>query len=150
MSQSLIRAYVHIVFSTKHRLPLINSKIEPELHRYIGGICKKLGFHPLAIGGCSNHIHMLCTLSGKTPISKLLEEVKSHSSKWMKTKGEQLRNFYWQNGYGAFSISHEDIEETKTYITNQHAHHDQQTFEQEFVSLLETNGIEYDERYLWD
>jgi len=150
MSQSLIRAYVHIVFSTKHRLPLINSKIEPELHRYIGGICKRMEFQPLIVGGYTDHIHILCTLSKKTPLSNLLEEVKSHSSKWMKTKDEQFKNFYWQDGYGAFSISHTHIEQTKRYIENQHAHHDQQTFQREYVELLETNGVEFEEKYLWD
>jgi putative transposase len=96
MGQSLVKNYLHIVFSTKHRQPLIHPPIEAELHKYLGGICSNLECHPVMIGGYTDHVHILCTLSKKLALVKLLEEIKSHSSKWIKTKDQSLSNFYWQ------------------------------------------------------
>lgn len=101
MGQSLAKNYLHIVFSTKHREPLIHPSIETELHSYIGGICKNLDCETLKVGGYYDHIHILCMLSKKITLIKLMEEVKSHSSKWIKTKGEKFKNFYWQEVYRA-------------------------------------------------
>src|SRR6266498_3290153 len=123
MGQSLVKNYVHIVFSTKHREPMIYSPYEEELHNYLGGICKKLECHPIKIGGYTDHIHILCMLSKKIALMKLLEEVKSNSSKWIKTKDDSLKNFYWQDGYGAFSVNPSEIDTVINYIANQHAHH---------------------------
>ena len=123
MGQSLVRNYVHIIFSTKHRLHLIDELIENELHAYISGICLKLECQPLKIGGFTNHIHILCLLSKKVTLIKLLEEIKSHSSKWIKTKSEVYKNFYWQDGYGSFSINHQGVDAITQYITTQKEHH---------------------------
>ena len=98
MGQSLAQNYIHIVFSTKHRSQMIVPPYEQELHAYLGGVCKNLECHPVKIGGYTDHVHILCMLSKKMALMKLLEEVKSFSSKWMKTKDESLRNFYWQDG----------------------------------------------------
>jgi putative transposase len=81
---------------------------------------------------------------------KLLEEVKSHSSKGMKTKHETLRNFYWQNGYGAFSVNPAEVDRVIRYIANQHEHRSKKTFQQEYRSILTKYEVEYDERYVWD
>ena len=94
MGQSLVKNYLHIVFSTKHRQELIHPPVEEELHAYLGGICKKLECPPIIVGGYTDHIHILCMLSKKLALMKLLEEVKSHSSKWMKGKAKTLENFY--------------------------------------------------------
>jgi putative transposase len=150
MGQSLVKNYVHIVFSTKYRQPLIRSPYEEELHSYLGGICKNLECAPIIVGGYTDHIHILCRLSQKITLMKLVEEVKSHSSKWIKTKHESLRNFYWQNGYGAFSVNPAEVERVVSYIANQHAHHGKKTFQQEYRSLLRKYEMEYDERYVWD
>ena len=104
MGQSLVKNYIHIVFSTKYRQELIHPPVEDELHTYLGGVCIKLECQPIKIGGHTDHIHILCMLSKKIALMKLVEEVKSHSSKWIKTKGEAYKNFYWQDGYGAFSV----------------------------------------------
>jgi len=96
MGQSLVKNYLHIVFSTKHRQPLIIPTIETELHNYLGGICKNLECYPVKVGGYTDHIHILCILSKKLALVKLMEELKSHSSKWVKTKEERTQNFYWQ------------------------------------------------------
>ena len=79
---------------------------------------------------------------------KLLEEVKSHSSKWMKTLDPSLENFYWQDGYGAFSVSPWYVDKIIAYIAKQHEHHEKKTFEVEFIKMLKKNKVEYDERYI--
>ncbi|MEI8202815.1 MAG: IS200/IS605 family transposase [Bacteroidota bacterium] len=150
MSQSLVKNYLHIVFSTKHRVHLIHPPIESELHAYLGGICKNLECQPIKIGGYTDHIHILCMLSKKIPLMKLLEEVKSHSSKWMKTNGEEYKNFYWQDGYGAFSVNPSEVDIVINYITNQKKHHDKKTFQDEYRAILHKYQMEFDERYVWD
>jgi len=150
MGQSLVKQYIHIIFSTKRQEPLILNSIENELFAYIGGICKNLECFPIIIGGYKNHIHVLCLLSKKIALMKLVEEIKSHSSKWIKTKDTRLKNFYWQNGYGAFSVSSSQVEIVKNYIENQHNHHKVKTFQEEYIEFLNSNQIEFDQRYLWD
>ena len=150
MSQSLTQNYVHLVFSTKYRQPLIHPPFEDKLHSYLGGICNKMECHPVKISGYTDHVHILCLLSKKIALMKLLEEIKSHSSKWMKTNDESLRNFYWQDGYGAFSVSPAKIPVVTDYIANQHQHHSKKTFQDEYRRILKVNKVEYDERYVWD
>lgn len=150
MGQSLVKNYLHIVFSTKHRAALIHPPYEEELHAYLGGICKNLDCVPIKVGGYNNHIHILCMLSKKITLVKLMEELKSHSSKWMKTKDEILKNFYWQDGYGAFSVNPSEIDTVIEYISNQHEHHHKKTFEEEYLAFLKKYQVEYDERYVWD
>ena len=81
---------------------------------------------------------------------KLLEEVKSNSSKWIKTKGSTYENFYWQNGYGAFSVNPSQVDRVISYIANQHHHHAKKTFQDEYRAILKKYQMEYDERYVWD
>lgn len=150
MGQSLVKNYIHIVFSTKHRAELIHPPVQDELYSYIGGICNEMECPPIKIGGYTDHVHILCMLSKKIALMKLLEEVKSHSSKWMKTKGSDLKNFYWQNGYGAFSVNPSDIDRVIAYIENQKEHHRKKTFQDEYKAFLKKYKIEYDERYVWD
>jgi putative transposase len=150
MSQSLVSIYVHLVFSTKNREQSIVPAYEKELHGYIGGICNQLDCQPITIGGAADHIHILCKLSKKITLIKLVEEIKSHSSKWMKTKDKSLSNFYWQNGYGAFSVNPSETSTVIAYINNQHEHHSKLTFQAEYKSLLNKYNVPYDERYLWD
>ncbi|HZY36066.1 MAG TPA: IS200/IS605 family transposase [Mucilaginibacter sp.] len=150
MGQSLVKNYMHMVFSTKYRQPLIQAPYEADLHGYLGGICKNLECHPIKIGGYTDHVHILCMLSKKIALMKLLEEVKSHSSKWVKTLDPSLQNFYWQDGYGAFSVNPDGVNTVSRYIANQHAHHSKRTFQDEFREILEKYAIEYDERYVWD
>lgn len=150
MGQSLVKNYIHIVFSTKYRQQIILPKYEDELHSYLGGICKKLDCQPIKVGGYTDHIHILCMLSKKIALMKLLEEVKSHSSKWMKTKDELLNNFYWQDGYGAFSVNPAEVDAVIAYIANQHEHHSKKTFQDEYRAFLKKYDVAYDERYVWD
>jgi putative transposase len=150
MGQSLVKNYIHIVFSTKYRQPLISEAIEDELYSYIGGICNALGCTPIKIGGYYDHVQILCMLSKKIALMKLLEEIKSHSSKWIKTKGESLKNFYWQDGYGAFSVNPAEVDIVIKYIANQKKHHGKKTFQDEYRAFLKKYRVEFDERYVWD
>jgi putative transposase len=150
MGQSLVKNYVHIIYSTKHRQALIDNVIEGELHSYLGGICNKLESFPVKIGGYWDHVHVLCMLSKKIALIKLIEELKSHSSKWIKKVNERYNNFYWQDGYGAFSVSPSELEAAKHYIEKQHEHHKSRTFQEEFRGILKIHNIDFDERFVWD
>ncbi len=150
MGQSLVKNYIHIVFSTKLRVPIIHQPHENELHSYLGGICKNLECHPIKIGGYTDHVHILCMLSKKIALMKLIEEVKSHSSKWMKLKDGSLNKFYWQDGYGAFSVNPSKVDEVTAYIANQHEHHKKVTFQDEYRAFLKEYSVEYDEKYVWE
>jgi REP element-mobilizing transposase RayT len=124
--------------------------VQEELYNYIGGICKEMECFPIKIGGHTDHLHILCLLSKKIALMNLLEEVKSHSFKWMKTKGTDCKNFYWQNGYGAFSVNPSEIDKVITYIENQKEHHKKKTFQDEYRAFLKKYKVEYDEKYVWD
>jgi len=150
MGQSLVRNYVHIVFSTKHRQPLIDAAVESDLHNYLGGICNNLSCQVISVGGYTDHIHILCLLSKKIPLMKLLEEIKGHSSKWIKSRGDSYQKFYWQDGYGAFSVNPVQVDKVIAYIANQHEHHRKKTFQEEFRAFLDEYQVVYDERYVWD
>lgn len=150
MGQSLVKNYIHIVFSTKHRRPLIHLPVEAELHSYLGDICNKLDCWVIKVGGYTDHIHILCMLSKKIALMKLVEELKSHSSKWIKTKGMEYENFYWQDGYGAFSVNPSEAYVVINYIANQHRHHSRKTFREEYRVFLKKYDVDYDERYVWD
>jgi putative transposase len=150
MSQSLAAIYVHLIFSTKNRQPLIRPEIEEELRRYQAGILRDLDSPMIAGGGTADHIHILLRLGRKTSIADVVEELKKSSSKWIKTKGPEFSDFYWQSGYGAFSIGQSGIEDVKCYIANQKEHHRKRTFQEEFRAFLVKYDIAYDERYVWD
>lgn len=89
-------------------------------------------------------------LSQKIALMQLMEEVKSHSSKWIKTKGVEYKDFYWQNGYGAFSVNPTQVDTVAAYIANQHAHHQKKSFQTEYRAFLKKYHVDYDERYVWD
>ncbi|RYZ54589.1 MAG: IS200/IS605 family transposase [Chitinophagaceae bacterium] len=150
MSQSLVKNYIHLVFSTKHREPILDETIQPELFRYIAVICTHCDCSPVKIGGYTDHIHALFLLNKKTPLVKFVEEVKAHSSGWIKKQGEAYQNFYWQSGYGAFSINPSEVHVAKAYIENQKEHHRKISFEEEYRAFLHKYGVDYDEKYVWD
>ncbi len=150
MPQSLSKVYVHITFSTKNRQHLIDDNIKIALFEYLGGICKGMECNPVQVGGCKNHIHILCLLSKKHAQIKLLEELKKQSSKWIKTKGTKYHNFYWQDGYGIFSVNPSEVDVVVNYIINQEEHHREKSFKDELRAFLRKYKVDYDERYLWD
>ena len=150
MAQSLSNVLLHLVFSTKNRRPWINLEIEEELFKYVAGICRELKCPSHKIGGSDDHLHIACTLSRTMAVSKLMEEIKSSSSKWIKTKGDRYADFAWQNGYGAFSIGQSQLGDLGHYIGKQREHHRRLTFQEEYRRLLAKYGVEFDERYVWD
>ena len=150
MAQSLVKNYLHIIFSTELRTEFIDKKIENELFSYIATICKDYDSPAIQIGGTDDHIHILLNLSRKFAIMKVIQEIKAHSSKWIKTKGKKYENFFWQDGYGAFSVSQKHIFATINYIQNQREHHKNQTYKVEFLTILNKYEMDYDEKYLWD
>ncbi len=150
VGQSFVSNYIHIVFSTKHRVASIIPPYEALLHDYLGRVCQSLECQPIKIGGYDDHVHILCHLSTKVALMNLVEKLKSHSSKWMKTQDSSLHAFYWQNGYGAFSVRSSDIQASIDYITHQHAHHKTINFQEEYRLILNKCHIEYDEHYMWD
>lgn len=151
MPQSLAQVYLHIVYSTKDRRPWLQDVgIRDELHNYLGGTCNNLDCPVLRVGGTQDHVHILCRLGRSISIADLVKELKRESSKWLKTKSPELADFYWQNGYGAFSISPTHVDGLRTYIENQEQHHRRESFQDELRRLLRKYGLEWDERYVWD
>jgi putative transposase len=150
MGQSLSNILVHVVFSTKGRRPLILPEIINDLHHYLVGIAQEYETPIHEIGGVEDHVHLLATLPRTQTLSKLVEEIKKGSSKWMKTKGSLYTDFSWQNGYGAFSIGQSNVEALSQYIRNQKEHHKKISFQDEFRAFLKKYNLEFDEKYVWD
>ena len=136
MSQSLSNILVHIIFSTKLSKPFIAQAIKKELYRYTASILKDCDCSPIIIGGIEDHVHVLCKLSKTRSMSSVIEDIKKKSSKWIKTKGVEYKDFYWQNRYGAFFIGKSRVNTLKEYILNQEEHHRKKTFKEEFFELL--------------
>jgi REP element-mobilizing transposase RayT len=148
MSQSFVQFYSHIVFHTKNNVKSIGVEIEDELYSYLGGILRNYKSIPIQIGGTSDHLHVLCTLPKTMSLADLVEEIKKSSSKWIKSKGSGYLDFYWQDGYGGFSVSSSQLDVVKNYIRNQKVHHQKVHFIDEYKSLLDEYNIPYEERYL--
>jgi putative transposase len=140
----------HIVFSTKCRIPLITQNLQDELYRYTGGIIRAEGGVSLEIGGTTDHLHLLTRFKPAISVSEMLGRIKANSSKWANENKMKLRKFGWQEGCGAFSVSESQVNSVVNYIRGQEEHHRKQTFQEEYVALLQKHGIEYDEKYLWD
>ena len=119
------------------------------LWAYIGGIARENNMKALAVGGTADHIHVLLALSSTISVAKAIQLIKGGSSKWVSDAFPMLRNFTWQEGYGAFSISVSGIDDTIAYIQTQEEHHRRRTFQEEFLAFLKKHGIAYDERYVW-
>ena len=150
MPQSLSRVLIHLVFSTKNRAPLIDSKIQSELHAYLVGILEGVECPSLQVGGVKDHVHLFFGQSRTRSISEVVETLKTSSSKWIKSKGMGFKDFHWQSGYGAFSISQSDVEAVIAYIQNQEKHHQKMSFQEEYRKMLERYQVPFDERYVWD
>ncbi len=150
MGQSITKNFTHIVFSTKHRQPFITGDFENELYAYLGSICNSLDHTVIKVGGHLNHVHILCMLSKNVTLVKLMSALKINSSRWAKTKGENFKNFYWQDGYGSFSVNPSQVDVVIHYITHQHQHHQKKTFQDEYRGFLKKYKVDFDERFIWD
>ncbi|OIP81941.1 MAG: transposase [Porphyromonadaceae bacterium CG2_30_38_12] len=149
MSQSLSKLYVHAIFHVKNNECLILPENEKELYAYIGSLVKLSKSIPVQINGTENHVHVLCIMSKNISLAKLLEEIKTNSSRWMKTLGPHYREFAWQGGYAGYSVSQSKVTIVQNYIENQKEHHRTQTFQEEYIQFLKENGVDYSDDYLW-
>jgi putative transposase len=148
MPQTLSFNLVHIIFSTKHRAPLIKDDIGATLHGYLAGTARKLDCECFRVGGVADHVHLAMRLAATRTAAKVVSEIKTGSSVWMKQQG--IRNFAWQRGYGLFSVSPADLGALVCYIDGQVMHHRKRNFQDEMRAFFEKYHIAFDERYVWD
>lgn len=150
MANTYTSLHYHVVFSTKNREPWIRQDIEQRVWSYLGGIARENGMKALQIGGIENHVHLLLGLPASTALSKALQLIKGGSSSWMKESFPGMKDFGWQDGYAAFTVSKSQIPEIETYIRDQREHHRVKTFEEEYRAFLDRHEIDYEEKYLFD
>jgi REP element-mobilizing transposase RayT len=150
MSQSLAKNLIHLIFSTKDRERLLEPAVRVDLRHYLAGILRDENSSALIINSVWDHVHILFNLHRTRELSDVVMETKRGSSKWIKTQGWRLKEFHWQAGFGAFSISQSAVESVRRYIQDQEAHHRKVSFQDEFRIFLRRYQIEYDERYVWD
>lgn len=150
MANTFTNLLYHVVFSTKQREPLIRDTWRSELYPYLGGIVRNERGTLLEAGGTADHVHLLLKLPASVALADMLRLIKANSSKWINESAFSPGVFAWQTGYGAFSFSESQAPAVSRYIENQVEHHRAQSFQEEFVALLERHGVAYDPRHLWD
>ncbi len=149
MAHTVTNLLTHLVFSTRGRAPLIADIIRDDLQAYLGGILRELRAMPIAIGGTTDHVHVLTRLPADLAVADCLRILKTNSSRWVKKKWPERRSFGWQGGYGAFSVSESSRSKVIRYIQEQARHHRKISFQDEFLAMLRKHGVEFDERYIW-
>lgn len=150
MPQSLSFILVHIVFSTKDRAPLLDASVRAALHAYLATVARNADCECYRVGGVADHVHLAVRLARTVTTAKLVEDLKTSSSKWLKPQSAALATFAWQRGYGAFSVGPADLDKLRHYIDTQEEHHKTRTFQEEYRAFLNKYGMEYAERYVWD
>jgi putative transposase len=150
MPQSLTKLYAHLIFSTKHRQPYLDDEIRPRVHAYLATIVRSLDSPWVVVGGVADHVHVLFDMGKMHPPVEFVERVKRESSKFVKTLGPAYKDFYWQRGYGMFSVGPAHRDEAEDYVRHQEEHHRTKTFQEEFRTFLERYGVAYDEQFVWD
>jgi REP element-mobilizing transposase RayT len=149
MANTYTQIYLQIVFSVKGRQHLVQKSWKDELYKYICGIVNGKGQKVYAIGGVSDHIHILISLKANIAVSDLVRDIKANSSKWINEKGFIKSKFQWQEGFGAFSYAQSQLDRVIAYINNQEEHHRKRTFKEEYIEFLQDYQIDFDERYLF-
>lgn len=150
MANTYTSLHYHIVFSTKRREPWLTDDVRERLWPYLGGIAREDGMIALEIGGMADHAHLLFSIPPGVALSKAVQLIKGGSSHWIKDAFPALAAFAWQDGYGAFSVSHSQLNQVREYIRDQAEHHRTRTFAEEYRAFLERHDVEFDERYLLD
>lgn len=148
MANSYTQLFIHIVFATRFRERIIPPQHKEELHKYITGIIKNKGNLLLAINCVPDHMHILIALKPTTILSDLVRDIKCFSSAFINEQRWLTCRFAWQEGYGAFSCSADHCARVKAYIARQEEHHQDITFEEEYLNLLREYGVEYDMKYV--
>jgi REP element-mobilizing transposase RayT len=149
MPQSLTRLYAHLIFSTKNRRPFLDEAIRPRIHGYLATVIRDLDSPRVVVGGTADHVHVLFDMGKMVAPVKFVEQVKRESSKFVKTLGAPYAEFYWQRGYGMFSVSPKDRDGAEKYVRHQEEHHRQRTFQDEYRTMLRQYGIDFEEQYVW-
>lgn len=150
MPRSLAFVVVHVVFSTKDRVSLLDEVVRPRLHAYLATVVRGAGCECYRVGGIADHVHLAVRLHPSTSVSDLVGELKTSSSRWLKGEFPELGKFAWQRGYGAFSVGPSDLDALVRYVDTQEAHHAKHTFQDELRAFLKKYGMDGDETYLWD
>jgi REP element-mobilizing transposase RayT len=150
MPQSLSKVILHIIFSTKDREPWLHRDVRSRIHAYVATICRDLNAEVWRVGGVADHLHIVTTLPRTLSQAAMVETVKKTSSKWIKRLDAKYRHFYWQRGYGAFSVSPSQLDAVLEYVQTQEEHHRTCSFQEEYREFLRKYGVEFDERYVWD
>ena len=150
MAHTFTNLLVHVIFSTKDRLPQIDPDLRPRLFPYMGGILRECDAAPLLINGVSDHVHLLIGLAAARSLADTMRILKTNSSRWVHEQWPARSAFAWQTGYGAFSVSRSNMTSVERYIANQEEHHRHLSFQEEFVAFLQRHGIEYHERFIWE
>ena len=150
MAHTYTNLMYHGVFSTKHRRDLLTPDLMAELAKVVGGIIRDRDGKLLAMGGIPNHVHLLSIFHPKHAVSDVFRDIKAVSSNWIHRRFSGLRDFAWQEGYGAFSVSRSNVGNVEQYISRQAEHHRRRTFQEELIVLLERHGIDYDRRHVFD
>ena len=140
----------HAVFSTKDRKRWLDDRIRQRVYDYMGGTVREKGGVLIAANGTDDHVHLLLGLRQTKAIADAVKEVKANSSRWIHETFSDYRDFAWQRGYGAFTVSFSQQKKVEAHLANQKKHHRKATFQKKFLILLDAHRVEYDERYLWD
>lgn len=150
MAGTFSQIYIQIVFAPKGRENLIGKNWKDELHKYISGIITNKGQKSIIVNGVSDHIHLFVGLKPSMAISDLVRDIKNNSSNFINEKKFVKGKFSWQEGYGAFSYAHSQIEQVYNYILNQEEHHHKKTFKEEYLDFMQKFEIEYNEKFLFE
>jgi len=150
MPGTFSQVYIQVVFAVKGRENLIDKNWREELHKYIAGVIKGKDQKPIIVNGVADHIHAFIGSRPSMPISDVVREIKNNSTNFINERGFVRGRFSWQEGYGAFSYGHSQIEKVYNYILNQEEHHKKTTFREEYMGLLRKFEIDFDEKYLFD
>src|SRR3990172_1169393 len=150
MRQSLTKLYAHLIFSTKNRQPFLDDEIRPRVHAYLATIVRNLDSPWVVVGGVADHVHVLFDMGKMHAPVEFVEQAKRESSKFVTTLGAEYQDFYWQRGYGMFSVGPAQRDEAEVYVRNQEEHHRTKSFQQEFRTFLERYGVTFDEQHVWD
>jgi putative transposase len=149
MAGTYTALYYHLVFSTKGHDPWLTEEIQERVWPYLGGIARENSMTALQVGGTADHIHMLVSIPKTLTISHAVQMIKGGSSKWIHETIPGMEKFAWQEGYGAFTVSANGVEDTIAYIKNQAEHHRRRSFQEEYLAFLREYGITWDDRYIW-
>ena len=150
MAGTYTQIYIQYVFAVKGRENLLQKPWRDEVFKYMVGIIKGKGQKPIIVNGVENHVHVFVGLKPSMSISDLVRDIKNNSTNFINEQKYVNKRFQWQEGYGAFSYAHSQINDVYQYLLNQEAHHAKKTFHEEYLDFLQKFEIEYDERYLFD